>query len=155
MFENISLRIKCYSLDKQIIAIFYNKQIHIEPNTQLCFEKCMGNAVLQHLEGSNWWVIPDGFQNFAEHSLYLMQTLLLSSAPHYLCHLKSNKDTFINVVPKADISKRHKITFFSIISKISIFTSQNFVKIYLGVVPNRQVQKIGAFQVKWQGKIKK
>ena len=25
MFENIFLRIKCYSLDKQMIAIFYNE----------------------------------------------------------------------------------------------------------------------------------
>ena len=54
-------------------------------------------------------------------------------------------DTVINVVPNADISKTHKNTFFSIISKISIFASSNFVRIYLGVVRNHPVQKIGAF----------
>ena len=54
-------------------------------------------------------------------------------------------DTVINVVPNADISKTHKNTFFSIISKISIFASSNFVRIYLGVVQNHPVQKIGAF----------
>ena len=64
-------------------------------------------------------------------------------------------DTVINVVPNADISKKHKITFFSIISKISIFTSQNFIRIYLGVVRDHLVQKIGVFYVKCQGKIKK
>ena len=62
-------------------------------------------------------------------------------------------DTVINFVPNADISKTHKITFFSITSKISIFASRNFVRIYLGVVRNHPVQKIGVFQVKWQGKI--
>ena len=51
-------------------------------------------------------------------------------------------DTFINVVPNADISKTHKINFFSIISKISIFASRNFVRIYLGVVRNNPEQKI-------------
>ena len=45
-------------------------------------------------------------------------------------------DTVINVVPNFDISKTRKITFFSIISKISIFASQEFVRIYLGVVQN-------------------
>ena len=54
-------------------------------------------------------------------------------------------DTVINVVPNADISKKHKITFFSIISKISTFTSQNFIRIYLGVVRDHPVQKIGVF----------
>ena len=39
--------------------------------------------------------------------------------------LPDHMDTVINVVPNADISKTHKITFFSIISKISIFASQN------------------------------
>ena len=52
-------------------------------------------------------------------------------------------DTVINVVPDAEISKTHKITFFSFISKISIFASRNFVRIYLGVVWNHPVQKIG------------
>ena len=60
-------------------------------------------------------------------------------------HTITNKDIAINVVPNADISKTHKITFFSIISKISIFVSRNFVKIYLGVVQNHPVQKIGVF----------
>ena len=60
-------------------------------------------------------------------------------------HRITNKDIAINVVPNADISKTHKITFFSIISKISIFVSRNFVKIYLGVVQNHPVQKIGVF----------
>ena len=64
-------------------------------------------------------------------------------------------DTVINVVPNADISKKHKITFFSIISKISTFTYQNFIRIYLGVVRDHPVQKIGVFYVKCQGKIKK
>ena len=64
-------------------------------------------------------------------------------------------DTFINVVRNADISKKHKITFFSIISKISIFASQNFIRIYFGVLRDHPVQKIGVFYVKWQGKIKK
>ena len=44
----------------------------------------------------------------------------------YFCKkFKLVKDTVINVVPNADISKTHKITFFSItiISKISIFAS--------------------------------
>ena len=60
-------------------------------------------------------------------------------------HTITNKDIAINVVPNADISKTRKITFFSIISKISIFVSRNFVKIYLGVVQNHPVQKIGVF----------
>ena len=64
----------------------------------------------------------------------------------------SYMDTVINVVPNADISKTHKITFFSIISKISIFASQNFVRIYLGVVRNHPVQKIGVFLGKMAGK---
>ena len=67
----------------------------------------------------------------------------------------SYMDTVINVVPNADISKTHKITFFSIISKISIFASQNFVRIYLGVVRNHPVQKIGVFLGKMAGKDKK
>ena len=78
--------------------------------------------------------------------------------PHYLNfngHNDVSMDTVINVVPNADISKKHKITFFSIISKISIFTSQNFIRIYLGVVRDHLVQKIGVFYVKCQGKIKK
>ena len=55
-------------------------------------------------------------------------------------------DTVINVTPNADIPKTHKITFFfSIISKISISASQNFVRIYLHVVQNHPVQKIGVF----------
>ena len=60
-------------------------------------------------------------------------------------HTITNKDIAINVVPNADISKTRKITFFSIISKISIFVSRNFVKIYLGVVQNHPVQKLGVF----------
>ena len=64
-------------------------------------------------------------------------------------------DTVINVVPNVDISKKPKITLFSIISKISIFASQNFIRIYLGVVRDHPRQKIGVFYVKWQGKIKK
>ena len=60
-------------------------------------------------------------------------------------HTITNKDIAINVVPNADISKTRKITFFSMISKISIFVSRNFVKIYLGVVQNHPVQKIGVF----------
>ena len=63
-------------------------------------------------------------------------------------------DTVINVIPSADISKTRKITFFSITSKISIFASRNFLRIQLGVVWNYPVQKIGVFQVKWQGRIK-
>ena len=59
--------------------------------------------------------------------------------------------TFINVVPNADISKTHKIIFFSIILKISIFASQNFVRIYLCVVWNHPVQKIGVFLGKMAG----
>ena len=54
-------------------------------------------------------------------------------------------DTVINVVPSAGISKTHKVTIFSIISKISIFASRNFVRIYLGMVRNHPVQKIGVF----------
>ena len=64
-------------------------------------------------------------------------------------------DKVINVVPNADISKTYKITFFSVISKISIFACQHFVRIYLDVVRNHPVQKIEVFWVKWQGKIKK
>ena len=61
-------------------------------------------------------------------------------------------DTVINVIPSADISKTRKITFFSITSKISIFASRNFVRIYLGVVRNHPVQKIGVFLGKMAGK---
>ena len=64
-------------------------------------------------------------------------------------------DTVINVIPSADISKTRKITFFSITSKISIFASRNFVRIYLGVVRNHPVQKIGVFLGKMAGKDKK
>ena len=39
------------------------------------------------------------------------------------------RDAVINV-HNADISKTHKITFFSFISKISIFASQNFVSFF-------------------------
>ena len=78
--------------------------------------------------------------------------------PHYLNfngHNDVSMDTVINVVPNADISKKHKITFFSIISKEPIFASQNFIRIYLGVVQDHPVQKMEFFYVKWQRKIKK
>ena len=55
-------------------------------------------------------------------------------------------DTVINVIPNADIPKTHKITFFSIISKISIFASQNFVRIYLGVYGTIQYKKLELFR---------
>ena len=48
--------------------------------------------------------------------------------------------------------KKCKITFFSIISKISIFVSQYFVRIYLGVVQNHPVQKIRFFLGTMAGK---
>ena len=44
MFENIFLRIKCYLLDKLMIAIFYNEQIHIS------FSQTHGN-VLKNARG--------------------------------------------------------------------------------------------------------
>ena len=53
MFENIFLRKKCYLLDKRMIAIFItNRCIFL-----LAKHIVMENAVLEHLEGSN-------FQNF-------------------------------------------------------------------------------------------
>ena len=51
--------------------------------------------------------------------------------------------------------KNPKSHFFSIISKISIFASQNFIRIYLGVVRDHPVQKIGVFLCKMAGKDKK
>ena len=54
-------------------------------------------------------------------------------------------DTVINVAPNAAISKTQKIKFFSIISKISVFASQHFIRIYLGLVWDHPVQKIGIF----------
>ena len=51
--------------------------------------------------------------------------------------------------------KNTKSHFFSIISKEPIFASQNFIRIYLGVVQDHPVQKIEFFYVKWQRKIKK
>ena len=77
--------------------------------------------------------------------LSVYDAIKLCSIISFLTGLPCHMDTVINVVPNADISKTHKITFFSIISKISIFASQNFVRIYLGVVWNHPVQKIGVF----------
>ena len=54
-------------------------------------------------------------------------------------------DTVINVVPNAAISKTQKITFFSFISKILVFASQHFIRIYMGVLWDHPVQKLGVF----------
>ena len=54
-------------------------------------------------------------------------------------------DTVINVVPNADISQKPKITFFFNYIKNINFCIQNFIRIYLGVVRDHPVQKIGVF----------
>ena len=69
--------------------------------------------------------------------------------------LKMHMDTVINVVPNADISKTHKIMFFSIISKISILASQNFVRIYIGCGTEPSSTKNWSFLGKMAGKDKK
>ena len=68
--------------------------------------------------------------------------------------IQSDKDTVVNVVPNADISKTHKITFFSIISKISIFASQNFVRIS-GCGTEQSSTKNWSFLGKMAGKDRK
>ena len=78
--------------------------------------------------------------------LSVYDAIKLCSIISFLTGLPCHMDTVINVVPNADISKTHKITFFSIISKISIFASQNFVRIYLGVYGTIQYKKLELFR---------
>ena len=87
MFENIFLRIKYYSLDKQMIAVFYNEQMHIS------FRQTHSN-VLKNARGMQfqsiqrgqiskisrdctqpWRVLPDRFYHYVEYFLYLILTL--------------------------------------------------------------------------------
>ena len=64
-------------------------------------------------------------------------------------------DTVINIVPNADISKTHKITFFSIISKISIFAFPNFYQDIFGCGTEPSSTKNWSFLGKIAGKDKK